>query len=205
MALVSGGREYLSRLVRSDEDGLLAEVLETAGADREPSARVTLYCAVVKKENFELIVQKATEIGVAEIVPVISRRTVKLSVRMERSRTIAREAAEQSGRNSLPTLAEPCDLAAALRSAAANGRNWFFDPAGDALSPADLAVTEQRRLGIFIGPEGGWDPEELAAARRAGCRAANLGRLVLRAETAAIAACYLACWPPIGQAGPAPA
>jgi len=197
VAFAGGGREYLARLARLDDDGVVAEVVETAASDRDPAAKVTLYCAVVKKENFELVAQKATEIGAAAIVPVVSRRTVKLNVRMERLRTIAREAAEQCGRNDLPLLSEPLDYAEALRQAAANGMNWFFDPSGRSLAAADQAAAlNAGRLGLFIGPEGGWDGEEIAAAARAGCRVLSLGRLVFRAETAAVAACYLACWPP---------
>ncbi len=193
-AFVGGGREYLTRLTRLDDDGVIAEVVETVAADRDPAAEVVLYCALVKKENFELIVQKATEIGVAEIIPVISRRTVKLNVRSDRLQTIAREAAEQSGRNSVPRLGQPLEFAAALRQAAGNGRNWFFDPSGERLAAADAAGNG--RLGVFIGPEGGWEAEETALARQAGSRVVSLGRLIFRAETAAIAACYLACWPP---------
>ncbi len=197
LTLVSGGREHLCRVAGFDRGGVDVEPTGSAAAGRDPDVQAALYCAVVKKENFELVVQKATEIGVAEIVPVISRRTVKLNVRMERLAAIAREAAEQCGRLSPPLIREPLALARAMELAAGNGRNWFFDPSGAALSAAELkGPGGNGRLGLFIGPEGGWDAAEIAAAVRAGCRVAALGRLILRAETAAIAAAYLACWPP---------
>jgi len=89
---------------------ILVDVLDRRDVASESSARVTLYCAVLKRENFELVVQKVTECGIAAIVPIISTRTVKLGVKLERLEKIAREASEQSGRGVIPEILGPIPL-----------------------------------------------------------------------------------------------
>jgi len=162
----------------------LGPVRETAS---EPVRRVILYAAIAKRENFEWIAQKATEVGVAEIAPLITDRTVKLDVKRERLEKIIREAAEQSGRGIVPTLHEPMSFKQAIAHAENNQRNFFFDVSGSA---GDMSGDET--AGVFIGPEGGWSEEERTAAKHAGFFIAGLGPLVLRAETAAVVASYLA-------------
>lgn len=168
--------------VRVARDGDITEV------KTESARQVTLYASILKRENFELIVQKATECGVARIVPVISERTIKKDVKLERLQEIAREAAEQSGRGVVPPISEPMTLAQALKDAEVNGKNYFFDvsQAANAFKPSATGSA-----GLFIGPEGGWTEEEQAQAKRAGCAIATLGPRVLRGETACIAAVYL--------------
>lgn len=150
--------------------------------------QVMLYCALLKKDNFELVVQKATEVGVAGIVPLVTARTVKQNIRHHRLMTIATEAAEQSGRVSVPNLAHPQLLADALATAVAAGTTLFFHHDGQPW--ASLTLDDSPRS-IFVGPEGGWTPEEVAQAIKAGATIVTLGPLNLRAETAAIVASYL--------------
>lgn len=191
VALVDDSGEYLCRLAVVDPMTVEAVVMETR-RNAAPRAGVILYCAIIKNENFELVVQKATEVGVNEIVPVITRRTVKLNVKLDRLAKIAKEAAEQSGRMTVPLVAQPAKLAQAIERAAAGGRTFFFDVSGSRIfRPADTEGNGSRN--VFIGPEGGWDENELAAARERGFEIVSLGDLVLRAETAAIVASYLAC------------
>jgi len=192
MLVDSRGGEYLSRLTAFGETTVTAEVLEAGQPAGEAAAGVILYCSIIKKENFELVVQKATEIGVSAIVPLLSRRTVKLGVRGDRLLKIAKEAAEQSGRNAPPEIREPMALEQAMDQAAANGRNLFFDASGGPVGQL-VGPGAGKTLGVFIGPEGGWDENEIAAARERGFDVISLGRLVLRAETAAIVASYLGC------------
>ena len=160
--------------------------------ENEPLRRVTLYLAVLKRENFELAAEKATEAGVAKIVPVLSARTVKTGFNTERVRKIVKEAAEQSGRGIVPQLSEPMTLGDALQTAAGNDANWFFHNDGDAAFEKEPETISKRKTGIFIGPEGGWSDEEATQAKGAGFTVAPLGSLILRAETAAIIATYLA-------------
>ena len=163
----------------------------------EPDRQVILYCSVLKKENFELVVQKATEIGVKEIVPIITARTIKLDIRKDRLEKIIREAAEQSGRGIVPTLHEPIKFGDAIKRVG-KGTNFIFDISGETLSRTTLAAPAARgqanyllRTTIFIGPEGGWTPEELELAKKNNFKIISLGKTTLRAETAAIVGTYL--------------
>lgn len=161
----------------------------------EPRAlEVTLAQGLAKGEKMDLIVQKATELGVSRIVPLVTERAVvKLSAergasRVERYRKIAQEAARQCGRADVPAVEEPLSLSAALDAAAAEPERLclVLDPAQSLrLSTAAQGVS---RLLIAIGPEGGFSPGELADAQAKGALLAGLGPLVLRTETAGLAA-----------------
>ncbi len=181
--------EVLGEIIEVHKVVKLKVLKEQKNGD-EPTRRVTLYCAILKRENFELVVQKATEIGVAEIVPVITRRTVKLDVKQERLEKIIKEAAEQSGRGVVPKLCEPMEFEKALQQAEGK-QNILFDTSGE-IQISNFKFQIQKSCGIFVGPEGGFDETEIAAAKAAGFYIASLGKLTLRGETAAIVASYLA-------------
>jgi len=150
---------------------------------------VTLYCAILKKENFELVVQKATECGVAKIVPIISERTIKTGFRRERLEKIIKEAVEQSGRSILPILTDPISLFDFSMTNENNDKNLFFIPGEKKIKTADFLSDD--RMGIFIGPEGGWSEGEIIWAKEQNFVFTGLGDFVLRGETAAIVASYL--------------
>jgi 16S rRNA (uracil1498-N3)-methyltransferase len=149
---------------------------------------VTLFCAVLKKENFELVVQKATECGIQKIIPIITTRTIKTGLNMERLQKIAKEACEQSGRNYLPEIFEPITFEESLEKAKENEINIIFDASGELLRN----LNDKSSIGIWIGPEGGWTPEEIKKATENNFSVASLGTNILRGETAAIIASYLA-------------
>lgn len=158
--------------------------------EAEPARYVVLYAAILKRESFEWTVQKAVECGVAEIVPVVSDRTIKKDVKVERLQEIAKEAAEQSGRGRVPLVHPPRSFHDALVHAKENDRNIFYH-----LTPAPLLGKERgegERWGVWIGPEGGWTGEEAESARKAKWEIASLGPRALRGETAAAIAVYLA-------------
>jgi 16S rRNA (uracil1498-N3)-methyltransferase len=192
------GNEALAVLTRVERGSAEANIRSRRESTGEPTLRVTLCCAVLKRENFEFVAQKATEIGVTEIIPITTARTVKLGVRMDRVRAIVREAAEQSGRGRLPTVHEPVSLSAAFAALGLADVKLFFDGSGELYSSGQMirsSSSERERVekvALFIGPEGGWEPNELALAREHGCRIVSLGALTLRGETAAIIATYLA-------------
>ena len=157
-----------------------------------PLVTITLCAALIKFDRFEWLVEKATELGVARIVPFDAARTEKglfeaAPKRTERWRKIAKESAQQSRRTTLPEVAQPVKFAAALETPAA----WrcFLDE-GEA--PPLLTTLPQPRpadgVAVLLGPEGGWTEDERQRALRAGWRAASLGPQILRAETAAAAA-----------------
>ena len=183
------GREAEGLILERDSNGVSVELGPVVENRNEPATNVSLYCAVLKKENFELVCQKATEAGVAEIIPVVSERTVKLNLRAERGKKIIREAAEQSGRGRMPVLLGPMEFEEALERSRSATRRLMMDASGSALlSKAEPAQT----TAVFIGPEGGWSSLELDQAREAGLEIISLGSRTLRAETAAIIAVYLA-------------
>lgn len=157
----------------------------------EPSKKVTLYCAILKKENFELVVQKAVEVGVTKIVPITTERTVKQNLRTDRLEKIAKEAAEQGGRGIIPEIAPIADFETALDEAVALGPTFLFDLTGPTSLKASRGGTHQN-VNIFVGPEGGFTEKEVGLAKTAGATIASLGPLTLRGETAAIIASYLA-------------
>ena len=190
--LCSGNRhEILGRIIALSKHEASIEVIERRVNEAEPQREVTLYCAILKRENFELAVQKAVEVGVTRIVPVRSHRTVKLNVKQERLLTIIKEAAEQSGRGILPILEEPKSFSDAIGDSSRCQARLFFDIMSEPFQPALIAG--KTSACAFIGPEGGWSPEERAAAKQAGLHFVTIGPLVLRGETAAIVAGYLLC------------
>jgi 16S rRNA (uracil1498-N3)-methyltransferase len=151
---------------------------------RETTHPLHLAMAIIQLEKFELVLQKATELGVHSIVPLVTDRVElrpeRYQGKSDRWQKIVFEAVKQSGRSVVPRIEPPADLAEALER---EGTKIFFD----ADAPADpLASVAEATL--FIGPEGGWSDEELALARDAHCTFQRLGPRRLRAETAAIAA-----------------
>ena len=176
------------------KEGIRVEI-KIRDEKKEGDLAVTLYLAILKKENFELAIQKAVEAGVVGIVPVITDRTIKLGLKEGRLQTIIKEASEQAGRIILSKLDKPATFLGALREAQSlNNLNIFCD-----LSPSEfgeegssIQVEKERTLGIFIGPEGGWSDDERTMAQNFGCKFCQLGQFILRAETAAIIASWLA-------------
>lgn len=161
----------------------------------EPQTKVHLFCSILKRENFELVVQKATEVGVTEITPILCERTVKTNLNLERLKKIAHEAAEQSSRGIVPIIHEVQTFRTLLTKTPAypfTGLRTLFDSSGFSFhtcSP-DHMITS-----VFIGPEGGWSPSELELAKSNKVQIASLGSLTLRGETAAIIASYLCTHP----------
>ena len=151
-----------------------------------------LCAAPIKKGRIDWVAEKACELGVARLVPVLTRRTVVERLNGERLRAHMIEAAEQCGRTAVPELAEPVKLIALLRDWPAGRTLFFADEAGGA-----AALEAMRRGGpaaaVLIGPEGGFDDDERAAIRAVpGVVGVSLGPRILRADTAAAAA--IALW-----------
>jgi len=182
------GSEAQCRILRYDRGAVIVEGMSIGRNANELPGRTTLYCALLKADHFELAAQKATEVGISEIVPLVTERTVKGSLRVDRVRKIVREAAELAGRGLVPAVQEPVTMERILTEASRNDVNFFFDPSGTLFAGAAKSV---RHAGIWIGPEGGWHERELELARQLGMRIVSLGSLVMRAETAAIVASYL--------------
>lgn len=151
------------------------------------SRNVTLYMALIKRDHFELVLEKATELGVSRIVPVIGARTEKKGINWERSEKILREAAEQSGHATVPVLGEPISV----REIPIEG-TVVFDPHGELSARAYFNNHTADSVGLAIGSEGGFTDEEIALFKERGIPIVTTGQMILRAETAAIAALTLA-------------
>lgn len=179
--------EAVAEIVESGKGVIRVKLLSTTKNKNESPREVLLYCALLKKENFELVVQKSTEIGVREIIPLLTEHTVKLGFKRDRLEKIIKEAAEQSGRGIIPKLHDPLPLSEALKHAGTNIQNFFCE-LGSRAEIQHLPSTG--KFGVFIGPEGGWSDAEAAEAKKHNLNFISLGNLTLRAETAATIAPY---------------
>ena len=166
-------------------------VPETLLRGREDVPDFTLCAALLKKDRFDLVLEKACELGVRNIQPVLTRRCVADKLNPDRARAILTEAAEQCARTALPELAEPVKLDALLKSWPAERALFFADETGG--DPAATAFTAHPGpAALLVGPEGGFDDAERAAIRAVpAARPITLGPRILRGETAAIGATAL--------------
>jgi 16S rRNA (uracil1498-N3)-methyltransferase len=159
--------------------------------EREQVPDFTLCVALLKKPNFDLVLEKATELGVRRIQPLVTRRCVADALNAERARTIVTEAAEQCARTALPQLEAPMKLDALLRTWPEDRALFFADETGGDPAAAAFAA-HSGPAALVVGPEGGFDDAERAAIRALPqARAITLGPRILRGETASIAATAL--------------
>lgn len=184
------GMEALGVIAEVSKDALVVRLEAPHASESEPGVSVTLYAAVVKRDNFELIVQKAVEVGATRIVPIITRRTIKTGIQMARLEIIMKEAAEQSGRGILPEIVQPMNFGEALLDISPEADNFMCNAGGEHFGSVVFETTKPRS--IFIGPEGGWDDQETTDAAFAGLKNISFGSLMMRAETAAIVATHWA-------------
>ena len=181
--------EWLATVAEAGKRRMVLAVIETT-RPQESVPDLTLAFAPVKKGRADWLVEKAVELGVAHLQPVITRRTIVDKLNLERMRSHIVEAAEQCGRTALATIAEPIKLDAFLKALDPARTLYFADetggePAASAFAPGPAT--------ILTGPEGGFTPEEGEAIRAAPrAIAISLGPRILRAETAALAA--VAAW-----------
>jgi 16S rRNA (uracil1498-N3)-methyltransferase len=182
------GSEYSCTVaeIKKNETELLV-ISKQDPASPESSLKITVAAAMLKGEKFDLVVQKAVELGVIELIPLQTARCdVKprdASKRVERWRRIALEASKQTGRASLMKVREPMDFNAYLSSGPPERVILFSERDGEKM-PSNF---DGNTLTAIVGPEGGWDDDELRAARSANITVVTLGGRILRAETAAIA------------------
>ena len=147
----------------------------------------TLCAALLKKDRFDLVLEKACELGVRKIQPVLTRRCVADKLNLDRARTVLIEAAEQCARTALPEIAEPVKLEALLKAWEADRTLFFADENGGDGASAQFA-SHPGAAALLTGPEGGFDDAERSAIRALPqARAITLGPRILRGETAAIA------------------
>jgi 16S rRNA (uracil1498-N3)-methyltransferase len=187
------GREFSCEIRQIEKKETVLEILEEVSPSASASnLDLTLAAALLKGEKFDLVVQKAVELGVTKLVPVIAKRTdVKLKdseKRVERWRKIALEAAKQSGRPDLMKIEPPQNFAEFIKNSASqrlDGENFllFAERGGEGFS----AINAGKKITAVIGSEGGWEDSEIEAAKNSGFQIVTLKGRILRAETAAIA------------------
>ena len=185
------GLEYRARVVHAEREDVRLEAGDRVDPAAEPRVRVTLAQAVVKGEKMDGIIRDAVMLGVAAINPLLTARTdvpevaLASGTRVERWRRIVISSVKQCGRAVVPELSLPETLDACLRRGHDGLRLMLVEPGaaadvttGEALNGLSPAESAQ----VFVGPEGGWTPEEVSMAREAGCRLVTLGKRTLRAD-----------------------
>lgn len=192
--IVCGDAVRVGRIATIDDDRVVFDLGESV--PQKESRAITLVLAIFKFDRMEWAIEKAVELGVSSIQPVIARRTdahlaTAAGKRAERWRRIAHEAAQQSRRVSIPMIADPAKLRDVLEQPRAAAIILAETEEELSLTQA-LANAKDSPLALAVGPEGGWTDEELEQFRAAGWISASLGHTVLRAETAAIAALAIA-------------
>ncbi len=194
LTLVTPGKlQYECELVSADGDHAEVKVVSKQPCQNEPDVAVTLYQALPKGDKMDYIIQKCVELGVSRIVPMISERCVSrpdektLRKKQERWQKIALQAAMQSRRGIIPEVGSCVSFKKAVELSCQNEKTIFFYELGGE-SVKKLLTDKPKSIGIFIGSEGGFSPEEVGLAVENGAQAATLGKRILRAETAPLAA-----------------
>jgi 16S rRNA (uracil1498-N3)-methyltransferase len=202
------GAEYDVILTGVGPREAVGRVTGTRRAQGEPAVEVTLFQSLLAREKFEWVLQKGTEVGMAQFVPVLTERSLVRERhaeknKLERWRRIVTEAAEQSHRGRIPKLPPPLTFPEAVAQAGGFDRCLIAAPVQKTAALRELlqGVGPGSSLALLIGPEGGFTPEEVALACGKGAAPISLGPRVLRTETAAVVAAALILYE-LGEMGP---
>jgi 16S rRNA (uracil1498-N3)-methyltransferase len=185
------GGEYAARIHAIGKRSVTAEVGEYRAREAESPLAITLAQGIAKGERMDYTIQKATELGVVRLVPLVTERcNVRLSgerweKKLQHWQAVAISACEQCGRNRIPTIEQPLTLTAWLAQDSTELR-LTLDPL--ATGGINTISTKPQEVSLLVGPEGGLSEGELVAAQRAGYRGIQLGPRVLRTETAGVTA-----------------
>ncbi len=178
------GFDYLCLISSLRSSGATVSVIRKTETPGRPKREVTLCLALIKKDNFEMVVQKATEIGVCRVIPVLCERTEKKNINMERLQKISVEASEQSGRKDLPVIGDVIEFKKLIESDLLPNTVVALNLEG---GKSDSITNSNEPIAVFIGPEGGFSEVESEYFKSHNIITVSLGTQVLRAETAAIA------------------
>lgn len=197
VACNGAGKDYVSRIKTLDQEQIVLQVEKVQETGTELPARITLFQGLPKKDKMEWIIQKAVELGVYEIVPVMMKRCVvrlneqkKIRKKQERWQAIAEAAAKQCDRGIIPVVYEPVTMEQAFDMARTIEYNMMPYELQDGIEASRNIVAEacgHTSLGIFIGPEGGFELEEVEHAIAEEIHPMTLGKRILRTETAGMA------------------
>lgn len=191
-ACTGDGNDYGCIIDDINKDGARLAVCYKQASDSEADIKISLYQGVPKGDKFEDIIQKCTELGVYEIIPVLTKRCVsrpqekQAEKKRQRYARIALEAAQQSGRGIVPEIKKMTELKTAVSQCEADIKIVFYEGGGEPLSA--LIKKDAKSAAVFIGPEGGFEKEEVELLKQNGAVAATLGKRILRTQTAPVAA-----------------
>lgn len=187
-----GGDDYGCQIEEITKDEVVLKVCYKQACESEPSCRVTIYQGVPKSSKMEDIIQKCVELGVCEIVPTLTKRCVSrpddkaAGKKNQRYQKIALEAAQQSGRGIVPKIENMKTLCQAIAEDESDVKIVFYEGGGEKL--ADIVKLDTESVSVFIGPEGGFEQEEVEQIEASGGVRATLGKRILRTQTAPVAA-----------------
>ncbi len=181
IVFVDNGPDIITEIKEIDRNEIVVEKISTQEKN-SPHKKILAAVSIPKGQTFELIVQKLTELGVSEIIPLRSHRTVKQSVRLERLQTISDEALEQSDGNIRVHIHEPMELTDCLKQFP------FTSVAFERGAPSN--IPNEPTLVMYVGPEGGWSETDKAILETHHTIWCGLGDTTLRTETAAIVGAY---------------
>lgn len=178
----NSGFDFFAKIHEYGHGNITFSILKSQENTILPSREIYLFASIIKKDNFEWIAEKTTELGVSHIIPIISERSEKKNLNIERLEKIIIEASEQSGRGTIPILHEIMDLKSSLINFThIKSIAWDIDSAK--FVSQDIVDS----TGAYIGPEGGWSPQERELFKQHAVKIRSLGPQILRAETAVVA------------------
>lgn len=186
------GEDYGCQIEEITKDEVVLKVCYKQACESEPSCKVTIYQGVPKSSKMEDIIQKCVELGVTSIVPTLTKRCVSrpddkaAGKKNQRYQKIALEAAQQSGRGIVPKIENMKTLDRAIAEDDSEVKIVFFEGGGEKLT--DIIKKDTSSVSIFIGPEGGFEEEEVQKIEASGGVRATLGKRILRTQTAPVAA-----------------
>ena len=189
----SQGTDYEAEIAEMEQKQIICSITEKHASESEPNIKVTLFQGLPKASKMEYIIQKTTELGINEIVPIkLSRCVVKIDnkkdekKKLDRWQKISEAAAKQSGRGIVPQISEIMTLDEVIERS--KEFDLFFVPyeceEQKTLKEVLLSKTDIKTVGFIIGPEGGFDPTETEKLRESGIDTVTLGKRILRTETA---------------------
>jgi 16S rRNA (uracil1498-N3)-methyltransferase len=187
MLFDGSGTDHLCIISSLRNSGATVSVLRSTEVVKNISRSVVLCMALIKKDNFEMVTQKATELGVSTIVPILTERTEKKKLNMERLQKIAVEASEQSGRGDVPEIHKETTLSELFEGGVLPQDKIAIDPTGTDFHKYVSTLSLVGNIAVFVGPEGGFSEKEVEFFKQYNVLILSLGTQILRAETAAIA------------------
>ena len=187
LILCSGdGFDRLSEITEITADKVICKVLEIEKNERELKTKITLYQSMIRSERFDIAIQKAVELGVYKIVPIITERTMEKTFKRDRSERIIQEACKQCERAMLPEILDPISIDEAFKSARGDKLMAYENEEENHALKTLSNISEE--VSLMIGPEGGFSDDEVNRARENGFITFSLGKRILKSETASIAA-----------------